>query len=124
MFFFFNVFVGHILLFTGDTVLFRGPFPQVHQSASLGAERPERIPVPGCFFLTTRTIMFLSLVFHVLAWSLIDCLLSPVSCLLSPVSCLLIYFSTYLIGISTHPFTYGMGAARYTALMEALSSIS
>ena len=56
--------VRFVLRFTGDTVLFRGPFPQVDQPASLGAERPERIPVPGCFFLAYRASMFLCFVFH------------------------------------------------------------
>ncbi len=60
----FAVSVRQVLLFTGDTILFRGPFPQVHQPASLGAERSERIPGPGCTFLTHRTNMFLRLVFH------------------------------------------------------------
>jgi hypothetical protein len=67
MIFLFPVFVvviGHVLLLTGDTILFRSPFSQVHESASLRAEGPERIPSPGCFFLTHRTNMFLCLVFH------------------------------------------------------------
>lgn len=63
MIFFFPVCVGYFFLFTGDTVLVRGPFPQVYQSASLGAERPEFIPVPGRFFLTYRAGDFF--VFHV-----------------------------------------------------------
>src|SRR5512143_866247 len=35
-----------------------------------------------------------------------------------------LYLSTYDIGTSIHPFTYGMGAARYTVRTEAVSSIS
>ncbi len=35
MIFFFPVCVGHFFLFTGESVLIRGPFPQVDQPASL-----------------------------------------------------------------------------------------
>ena len=54
MIFFFPVCKGYFFLITGDPVLIRGPFPQVDQSASLGAERPEFISVPGRCFFTYR----------------------------------------------------------------------
>ena len=57
-------FIGQVLLITGDMILFRSPFPQVQQSASFRAERPEWISIPCCFFLTHRTTMFSCLVFH------------------------------------------------------------
>jgi len=56
--------VRYVLFFTGNSVLFRGPFPQVDQSASLGAERPVRIPFPGCILPADRAPLFVYLVFH------------------------------------------------------------
>ena len=109
MIFFSLACVGYFFLFTGDTVLVRGPFPQIDQFASHRAERPECVPVPRRFFFTYRTPD------HCLLHSL----LFPSSVFRLP-----IYFNTYAIGTSIHPCTEGMGAARYTDRIEAVSSIS
>lgn len=108
MIYFFPVCVEYFVLFTGDTVFVRGPFPQVYESASLRAERPEFISVPGRFFFTYRAGD--SFVFHVFVRN--PFIFHPV------------YFRTYAIGTSTHPCTEGIGAARYTARIEAVSNIS
>ena len=96
MFFFFRVFFGHVLLITGDTVFIRGPFPQIDQSASLGAKRPGLLPFPLGFYFTDRADMFLFFVFHVKS------VVSPRPTSYSPLP---LHFNTYFIGISTHPFT-------------------
>ena len=72
MIFFFRVRVGYFFLITGDPVLIRGPFAQVHELAPLRAERPEFISVPGRFFFTYRAGDFVD--FHIFVRDPVVCL--------------------------------------------------
>jgi hypothetical protein len=107
--FFLLVGVRDVLLFTGNTILVRGPLPQVDKTASLGTERSVFIPVPGCIFFTYRAPDHF----------LLHRVLFPTLCFRH-----LTHLSTYAMGNSIHPCTYGIGAARYTARMEALSRMA